>query len=282
MQKLVGGRAKLLVVVILVVGIASVFFENENLMTPKSINRLTVNHKNNNGANDVDNTTSTNYQNTILQQNHNYDADVSLMIGLSGEFGNHVDKMIRGWGIALLAKDEYNITSHIILKQQTSSGSTHPVTKARVSQQYLQQCFQHLQNQDFELGNTIKQNYIDLFDEPNHIALDGSIDSIRENLSKLKDYLKSPSKGHFILPSTQNKSQNNINLPKLPPIIVESNNFGGYPFVDQYYDEVRQLFAFNNSVCCNEIPDPDESVFVSSAVLIFAYVWFMVIFIFNI
>jgi hypothetical protein len=65
-------------------------------------------------------------------------------------------------------------------------------------------------------------------------------------------------------------------LPKLPPIIVESNNFGGYPFVDKYYDEVRALFVFNNSVCCNEIPDPDESVFVSS-VLFFAHVLFMVI-----
>jgi hypothetical protein len=174
MQKLVGGRAKLLVVVILAVGIASVFFENENVvMTPKSINKLTVNHKNNNDVNDVDNITSTNYQSIILQQNNNYDADVSLMIGLSGEFGNHVDKMIRGWGIALLAKYEYNISSHIILQQQTSSGSMHPRTKARVSQQYLQRCFQHLQNQDFELGNKIQQNYMDIFDEPNHIDSTG-------------------------------------------------------------------------------------------------------------
>ena len=68
--------------------------------------------------NNVDNTTYTNHQTTtgnddnIKKQQSNHDKhDVTLMIGLSGEFGNHLDKMIRGWGIAQLAKDEYNITS---------------------------------------------------------------------------------------------------------------------------------------------------------------------------
>ena len=134
-----------------------------------------------------------------------------------------------------------------------------------------------MKNEDFEIGNKIKQNYKDLFDIPKHITLDGSIENIQENLSKLKDYLN-VSNSHHILPSTQqNNSQINTDLPILPPIIVESKDFEGEPFVDRYYDEIRQLFVFNNSECCKEFPDPDESVFVSS-VLILVYICFHVVF----
>jgi hypothetical protein len=221
--------------------------------------------------NNVHNTISTNHRNTSGNNAQNYGGNndsVTLMIGLSGEFGNHLDKMIRGWGIARLAKEEYNITSHIILKQQTLRGSTRPMAKSHVSQQYLQRCFQHLKNEDFELGNKILQNYKGTLDEPKTITFDGSIETIREKLSNLKNYLNT-SNIHNMLSRTQNDSQD-LNFPNLPPTFVVSNDFEGDPFVDQYYDEIRQLFVFNNSVCCTEFPDPDESVFVSS-VLIFVF-----------
>ena len=102
--------------------------------------------------NDVNNTTKdnkgeTNHEVTVTtnrQQNNNpqYHHHVSLVIHLTGEFGNHLNKFVRGWGLAKLMEDEYNITSHILIKQQHFH-------KAIPSKIFTQKCIDRFRREDF-------------------------------------------------------------------------------------------------------------------------------------
>jgi hypothetical protein len=226
----------------------------------------------------------------FYQEKEQYDSsndDISLMVYLSGEFGNHLLKLIRGYGIAHVAKVEYNITSRVILRQQfIHSRNEKPTFKSQSTQQHLQRCFQRFEQEDFELGNRILLHYNDLFDQPDNITLDGPLDDLRENLSRLKTYLNTTTaattsaKDHHgrTVPSHYHNesSQQIIDLPSLPSILVKTDSFRTHEFFDLYYDEVRDHFAFNDSVCCNQLPEPDESVFVSvfpfSSLLV---IWFI-------
>jgi hypothetical protein len=46
------------------------------------------------------------------------------------------------------------------------------------------------------------------------------------------------------------------------PVVFDKHmiNFAG---VDDYYNDFRAFFAFDDQLCCKALPDPDETVFVS-------------------
>jgi hypothetical protein len=56
-----------------------------------------------------------------------------------------------------------------------------------------------------------------------------------------------------------NTRHGNISLPFLK---VTGDYVLVNEFADLYYDDFRVWFAFNHSACCQQVPDPDESVFV--------------------
>jgi hypothetical protein len=58
--------------------------------------------------------------------------------------------------------------------------------------------------------------------------------------------------------SSSNASANAISLPYL-----YSRSMDNWMFIDEYYDEFRELLQFDRR-CCKQVPDPDESVFVSN------------------
>jgi hypothetical protein len=195
--------------------------------------------------------------------------DATLAVGLSGEFGNHLHKLARAYGIAQMARDEFNISMHLLLQQQLNrrrnrDGSPRIIDKAISTQQHLQRCFGFLKSYDFGLGNQLLEersseirNY---FEQPADITMEGDdLDDIRSNLDKLMKHARTLSTSTSSVRNTNNTTRNELHA--LPRLLVETKSLRESFLVDRYYDMIRQTFLFNDTECCHEIADSDESVF---------------------
>jgi len=113
------------------------------------------------------------------------------------------------------------------------------------------------------------------------------MDMIRNNLSNLLKFMSTNSSSNSnssndnIISSSSSSSKFNITTDDssynkyyhqpLPPVLIESHSLNAQMFIDRYYDLVRKIFIFDDDACCKEIPDPDESIFVSFIFFIFIY-----------
>jgi hypothetical protein len=253
---------------------------NTNTNFPDDVERIRYDNVTNNHNNTTkDNKGETNHEVTTNSQQYSSQYHhVTLVVQLSGEFGNHLNKFVRGWGLAKLMKDEYNITSHILLRQQK-------LRKAKPSKVFTQKCFDRFRREDFtsyvrfveeeeEKGN----NY---FLWKNDIKINGNdMDIIQNNLSNLSEFMSinsNSSNENIISSSSSSKfnvttdysSYNKYYHQPLPPVLIQSTSLNSQIFVDRYYELVRKIFIFDDDACCKEIPDPDESVFVSLSFFIF-------------
>jgi hypothetical protein len=177
--------------------------------------------------------------------NHKNNLVVTLLVGLSGEFGNHLQKLARAYGIVQLAYQEYHITMQIVLQQQqqqrrrrsdvaTSTSTTIPnmvlMGKAISTQKHLQQCFDSMKTLDFGLGYQLRlikqqqqQQRVNPDDDDHHpefhfldktsISLEGeNWNDLRINLEKLAQYLMMvPKSKDDTAPLLKHQTVNNSN-----------------------------------------------------------------------
>jgi len=115
---------------------------------------------------------------------------------LSGEFGNNMFKIIRGWGVARLAKEEFGLTTRVVFAQQ-SDISGNVLYKAETTARHLRECFvsPSFRTEDFKLGNKLlKEGYFHKLVIPGlefTLSDDNStIGHIKENLQIISDYLR--------------------------------------------------------------------------------------------
>jgi hypothetical protein len=71
----------------------------------------------------------------------------------------------------------------------------------------------------------------------------------------LKSFVKLYAKNH----SNMGEKNGYVNIP----VLVSNKMSGKDHIVDKYYKDIRRIYHFEKS-CCVDVPDPDESVFVSS------------------
>jgi hypothetical protein len=181
---------------------------------------------------------------------------VTFVVHLGGELGNHLTYLARGMGLVEMAKQEYGLSTKLVLKQQGSS-------KANRTKQILQRCFPHFRSIDFELGNSEEYDRRKEQQRRNQwtIANQDILDGVNGNRSQVHAAMqhtrflaRSPSKPTI-------GSDANITLPLVESIVMDE-----HLFLDEYYDEIRQAFSIDEDVCCRQLPDPDETVFVSTKV----------------
>ncbi|KAG7357865.1 hypothetical protein IV203_014452 [Nitzschia inconspicua] len=214
------------------------------------------------------------------------DAVVTLEVSLSGEFGNHLQKLARAVCIAKLARDGYNVTMRLLLKQQldgrrmyrknrrrnnnnSNNNNNHDDDQQRFivkgkavsTQHHLQRCFDVWKPYDFGLGNRLLEgpssHRQDYFVSPANVSMDGTnLDDIRNNLERLSLHVQSSS-------SFNQSSLNGTDdgMLGLPSTLVTTTTLQEEFLVDRYYDYIRQSFVFDDEACCQDRPDPDESVF---------------------
>jgi len=171
---------------------------------------------------------------------------------LSGEMGNNLGKIAHGYGLAWWLQQDYGNANSVLLRHQENP-------KWVRGRDALQKCFPNSRAWDFRAANTLeflsqkegqKKWLGEQFGEAPGGKTRGEIDKYLQEFLALKGHEKArPADGQ----------SNNISLP-----FLYANKFVQLSaFMDRFYDDYRKLFQFDNISCCNLMPEPDESVFVS-------------------
>jgi hypothetical protein len=181
---------------------------------------------------------------------------LTIVINLSGEMGNHLSKLAYGYSVKWMLQEEYNITTHVILRHQASN-------KWVKAAENVQRCFTATRSWSFEEGNTDEFDFRDgqqkewMGENHQYFSFSPTCNDegcIRQHTdlmikSIIKDWDDSPTIGdHY-----------NISLP-----FIFSDGYAtvGY-FNDRYASRIAELFHFDEGSpeCCAARADPDESVF---------------------
>ncbi len=180
---------------------------------------------------------------------------LTIVIILSGEMGNHLSKIAYGFSLKWMLLEEYNISTHVMLRHQAAS-------KWFEAAKNVQRCFTATRLWSFEGGNTdefelrdrqqkqwMEENYEYFYFGP---TCDNE-SCIRQNtnflIQNITFWQTSPTIGdHY-----------NISLP-----FIISDGFAsvGY-FNNRYASRIAELFRFDEASpdCCAIRAEPDESVF---------------------
>ena len=184
--------------------------------------------------------------------------NITIVVDLSGELANNLHHIAHGVGLQRWAKERHDIDSNLILRHDTGPNSRSAKPKWKSARDDILQCFPNLQwsftagnNKDFQRQQYLQSQWLG----PKHDELIGLINSekprdISAGLELLaKDIIVDPDR-----PAIEEGAT--IQLPYLL-----SQSLHVFPFIDDYYDHFRDMFQFNTSHCCAELPKKDESVF---------------------
>ena len=218
--------------------------------------------------------------------------DASIVIQLTGEMGNNLNKIAYGYGLQLLAERRYNITTNLVMRHQEE----HP--KWRLAVQNLQQCFPNLKEFDYSAGNTVEfrekqlqqtlyynadigvevDNDADmnsavgqyLLNIPNsnevttNVALEKFSKIVKKQQTILNKNIESegfdPELVQLLKQQQQGDKSNPINTTIRLPFIYANHMVDDY-MKDILFDEYHTFFNFDNEACCNILPDENEIVY---------------------
>jgi len=204
----------------------------------------------------------------FVDQENGIPWNISIVVQLSGEMGNHLSKLAFGFSIQQILWEQYGIASHFILRKQERSA------KAILARRDVQECFPNFRTQDFEAGKT--QEFQQRLEQQekwlgqtnaSKLVLENtiSVDEVDCRLAYLHELLllqqqaqrepKNTSSQHAL--AATNKHSNNITLP-----FIYTQSFVGWEYIERYYYQLKKLFVFDDEACCASVPQPDEHVFV--------------------
>ena len=198
----------------------------------------------------------------------NQPVKMDLVVYLSGELGNHLLQIAMGKIIQLVAVEDGRFQFNV---RYLSQG----LTKSERTCKELQKCFSknfsaekvnlmewNISSMEWKQIVANQERYMsDIFQEwaePEHAArllhINGrTIDSIRESLDQICNI------SSRIEQQQKKVSMQNASFPSLP-FALSSGIFPSISLINAYYKELRELFIFNESNCCHEIPEKDETV----------------------
>jgi hypothetical protein len=179
---------------------------------------------------------------------------ITMVVGLSGEMGNHLQKIAFARALQNMLYERYSIRTELIMQHQERGG------KWVSAVQNLKECFPNLRHYDFERGNAPsfyqrlqQQNEWLGRDEASKLVFPNLVS--QERVDEGLEFLASLARKNSTIPL----DDHNISLPFL---YVQA--FAELSHIDSHLSDLRQLFSLDRASCCKEIPQPDESVFVSS------------------
>lgn len=194
--------------------------------------------------------------------------NISIVVQLSGEFGNHLSKVAFGIVIQQILWQRYEIRSHLVFQHQEQG------SKWLSPRRDLQTCFPYFRSMDFQAGNTEtfrkqqkeQQQWLGA-KNASKLVFENLISSamVAERLSYLVELLTSMNKkGKNVTASGDLSSSSTVSLP-----FIHAQSFVGWEYIDLYYDDIKRMFALDEQACCKAFPHPDEHVYVSAKDFIF-------------
>ena len=186
------------------------------------------------------------------------DEDIShqngtIVVQLSGEMGNNLNKLSFAKGLQLMGKERHNLRLNLVLRHQNHN-------KWMPAKRNLQRCFPNLRSVDFKAGNkpeydekVIEQKILlgslaeGLVPKGNDAS---SMWQVVDNLNQTIGSRSIPSPNHG----------DNIRIP-----YIFADQMVEWQTLDQYRDEILEWLKFDYEACCpqsiSELPRPTESVF---------------------
>jgi hypothetical protein len=160
-----------------------------------------------------------------------------------------LNTLARGFGIQMLAKREFDFDTNLVMKQQLNDRGRETDTARKSKDNFLEGNtpeYKRARNTQQSNWTVVNTTLLRMVDGP-------TLNEVKRALDHVKDLSQQPSN-----PQVNNRHNHRMMLP-----IVESRSTREL-FVDEYYDEIRHWLAFDDKACCQQVPDPDESVFVNS------------------
>jgi hypothetical protein len=183
--------------------------------------------------------------------------NATIVVYLHGEMGNHLMVLAQAVAVKLLAEEKYGISSELVLRHQILRRGDKWI-RARNS---VKKCFPKLRPFDFSAANTLafdklakeQARQLHLRDlDPTRLE-EGSRYSMDEMLASWKSLLRE-------------SPRRNLNLTAGPVSFpyFKVKTHCPHSLVDRYLDQIRSFLEFDRDACCSLLPEPDESVFVST------------------
>jgi hypothetical protein len=185
---------------------------------------------------------------------------VVIVMDCMGELGNYLHFHAHGYGLYVMAK-EYGINANVIFHRRERSTPK----KAKATTQILNQCFPVFQ--EFELDEThdilrsrrVQEEWLGEERASKFVLRHSQHDVEPKALDMMFRRLQQAIIERESNPPTD-PEHNELLLP-LP--FLQVSVMKNFAFLDEHYDIYRSLFQMNETKCCDQVPDPDETVFVS-------------------
>jgi hypothetical protein len=198
-----------------------------------------------------------------------------IVVKLHGELANHMGGLAQAKGLQLLLRDTYGLNATMVILPQTKGKlRVHP--KFYPTRKALRTCFPALNDQfgnfkyDFQAHAQRKKQQNAWFsrDEIQRFQLVGITDTAA-NVTRALQFFHELWMQKSTTPNTTTTTPPTLgaNATISTPFLYTNTHKPSF-LLDRYSNEIRQLFAMNETACCKEIPDPDESVFVRFRCLI--------------
>ena len=231
-------------------------------------------------ANSNSNSTRPAYDNIsssyLSKQVHNLKLP-TILAQLNGEMANNLSFLAHARGLQYMLLKHYGLETNLLLRHQTDAQGK-DISKWFRASQNIQKCFPALRNWDFSHGahwteweeRVLQQeNWLEIQQLATLDLVNGKSSAIfttqrpkplerkqvDESLRLFQQLLRSPEQPAVV------EESSNANAISLPYLYSESMD--DWMFIDEYYDDFLELLQFDRR-CCKQVPDPDESVFVSN------------------
>jgi hypothetical protein len=191
-------------------------------------------------------------------------SDVTFVVHLTGEMGNHLYYLAHGLGLVKMARAEYGIDAQLVLKQQSKGNrGRRVISKAIITEKQLKQCFPNLRPFDFGLGNS--PEYMERVGQQENWTIanmtvlkgvDRGGEDLRSAMEHIQVLSRSPTRSSLPLDA-------NLSLPLIDITIFFLTSTEKDTLIDKYFDEIREFLVFDENACCREVPRHNETVLVS-------------------
>lgn len=179
---------------------------------------------------------------------------ITILVMLSGEFGNNLMKTITGWSYAKIAYEKFGLRSRFVFSEQRRGKSGSVYGKAKKTVKELEKCIPQFKGVDFKMGNR-------LLDEGYFEEIIAG-DSISERLGILRERLKQHPTTHKDETTSLQRAPGTFII--IPRMMIRASKMADWELMDTYYESIKEFLAFDDARCCGETlnvpPLEDETV----------------------
>jgi hypothetical protein len=197
--------------------------------------------------------------------------NISIVVELTGEFGNHLHHIAHGRAIQTTLWNDHRIPSHMIFRRHSSD------EKYRRTHEQLRTCFGHLRRMEIhgpKASSIPSQQTLDSLQRAvfgdklageltiqrgsGYSKIHAAVGTLLDLLETERDWMNST------VVELLSQMHPQVSFPFLRTSAMINRET-----MDRFYDDFRGFFDFDQEICCGgeDMPKPGLAVFVSASIL---------------